>query len=314
MKVRKGFLLTYEKKLRRMIPFFVKVRSEDIVKTDPVDIGAILVPTSMRWEEARVEDNVDVTIYKYTAKWSNKTDPHNETIDPAQFEGDLIYKMYKDGRMEVSGCLKMERISTESSSGLLGYSVHLPFAFPEENPNILATWKYGDYPGLTMVTAVDSVPITNAELSTEYTESYPYHFTIWLAWTGNDADSEELFKNLAMKADPYFNGNETVDDYLEHFTFNINYSGWWRAEKLPNVVPAESYEQDYAGLYVTTGMVALLSAPSTTLGVTVRALAMGTIVRNHGYYTESDGSIWLLCTYQSTNEIGYIQRDLLITQ
>lgn len=298
-----------------MIPFFVKVRSEDIVKTDPIKIDAVLTPTSMRWTEARVEDNVDVTVYKYTANWVGNDDPHHETVDPTIFEGELLYKMYKDGRMEVTGSLRMEPTGTDITANFIKYSIHLPFAFPEEKPQVSAKWKYADFPGLITTTNTDSIPISNAELNMDYTDSYPYHLNVWLAWPNSNSESDAaLFKLAAELSDPRFTEDMTIDNYLNHFTFNINYSGWWRAEKLPTIVPAESYNSDFAGLYTTTGMVAMLSAPSTTLGVTVRALAIDTTVRNHGYYTTVDGINWLLCTYQSTNETGYIREDLLIAQ
>lgn len=310
MKVRKGFLLSYEKKLRRMIPFFVKVRSEDIVKTNPVEIGAVLVPTSQRWIEDRVEDTVDATVYRYTAEWADKSDPHNETIDPTVFSGDLVYTMYKDGRMFIDGVLNMELIEETDSDGCFKYSVHLPYGFVEDHPVLNVTWAYGDVVGLNMVAQVDSVAITNAELSEEYTEKYPYHLIVWSCIKGTDAQIE--LGVFAQRVDPQF--PNTVDQYLEHFPIRVSYRGWWRPVQLPNVVPAEDYLLDLAGLYTTTGLIAMLSAPSQTLGKIVRSLASKTVVQNHGYYTEVDGIKWLLCTYQATGEIGYIREDMLIPQ
>lgn len=315
MKARKGFLLSYDKHLRELIPFFVKVRSEDIVKTDPVDIRSVLVQTSMRWQEERVEDNVDATIYRYTTEWADKDDAHNETVDPEKFKGDLTYKLYKDGRMEVTGWMKMEFIDSDPTTGLLNYTVHLPYAFAESNPALHASWKFANLPFLVTAVNVDSVAITNAELNIESTGTYPYHLNVMAAWPYSETGTEAaLFKNLATKLDPDYTPGMTVDEYLYSPTFNINYSGWWRLEKLPDIAIAKSYDEGLSGLYKTTGLVNLLSAPSMVDGKIVRPLPIGIVVRNHGYYTEIDGTKWLLCTYQSTNETGYIPSDILVAQ
>lgn len=310
MKVRKGFLLSYEKKLRRMIPFFVKVRSEDIVKTNPVDIGAVLVPTSQRWVEDRVEDTVDATIYRYTADWIDKSDPHNETIDPTIFSGDLVYTMYKDGRMFVDGTMLMEMTAPVDADGCTKYSVHLPYGFVENHPVLNASWSYGNVYGLNMVVQVNSIPITNAELNEDYTDQYPYHLVIWSRIQNTNARDE--LETFAQRVDPLFPGD--MDQYLGYFPIHISYRGWWRPVQLPYVIPAEDYLLDLSGLYTTMGLIAMLSAPSQTLGKIVRSLANNTTVRNHGYYTEVDGIRWLLCTYQATGEIGYIREDMLIAQ
>lgn len=313
MKARRGFILCYNEATRTMIPFFVKVRSEDIVSTNPVEIDSVLVPTSSRWEESRVENNVDYTLYEYSADWSDKKDPHNETIDPEVFKGKLLYKLYKDGRMEVTGQLVMERI--ESTSGTMRYSVHLPFAFVESSPIINAQWAYASIPNMIAVSTAESVAISNAELNKENTGEYPFHLNIWMNWldSGSTA-SATAFNALAPTVDPLYKSGMVLDDYFKHFTFSINYSGWWRPEKLPDVVVAESFDEGFAGLYKTTGMVAMLSAPDAAAGITVRSLGVGTTVRNHGYYTAVDGVNWLLCIYQATNESGYIREDLLIPQ
>lgn len=315
MKARRGFLLAYDKDRRTMIPFFLKVRSDDIVPTNPVQIDSVLVPTSMRWEEVRVEEDVDVTVYKYAANWTDRHDVHNETVDPLKFTGELLYKLYKDGRMELYGDLDMEFMDTDTATGLLEYSVHLPYAFPEARPVFDADWKFVDLPDLIVASYVEAVPITNAELNKETgTNPYPYRLKALVGWDHGETGSKaDRFKALALKLDPKYTSGKSISDYLRRFQLKLNYTGWWRPEKLPDVVVAESFDDQLVGLYTTIGMVAMLSCPSTTDGVTIRAIPMHATVRNHGYYTDVDGVRWLLCLYQATSENGYIPLSMLTT-
>ena len=314
MKVRRGFLIAYDAALRKMIPFFVKVRSRDIIPDNPIDITAALTQTSTRWNLDRVEDSVDVTVYKYTANWTSKTDPNAETVGTDVCDGELYYYLYKDGRMEVRGSM---RLSVSNVQAMLNntvseyrYDIYLPFAFPEYNPRINTSWTYGAAAEASIATVVEKTKITNLLLNPGLSNAtlYPSLFKTHMIVATNRTP---LTQDYAFSHDAEF-GSGSADNYMRNrFPITFTYYGWWKPVPEVEIVNAESYDGVISGAYRTTGMVNLLSKPDSVYGEIIRPLQTGSVVRNYGYYTLRDGVRWFLMNYPATNERGYIPESLL---
>lgn len=314
MKVRRGFMLAYDVALRKMIPFFVKVRSRDIVPDNPIDITAALTQTSTRWNLDRVEDSVDVTVYKYTANWTSKTDPNAEAVGTDSCNGEIYYHLYKDGRMEVCGYIRSSVSNVQSmlsnTVSEYRYDIYLPFAFPEDNPRINASWTYGSTAESSIAAVVEKAKITNLVLNPELANDtlYPSLFKTYVvtATTRTPLTQDYVFSHDAER------GSGSTDTYMRNrFPITFTYCGWWKPVPEIEIINPESYDGVISGAYRTTGMVNLLSKPDSVYGEIIRPLQTGSIVRNYGYYTSRDGVRWFLMNYPATNERGYIPESLL---
>lgn len=309
MLCRKGWNIVYDTDSKRMIPFFTYVRSSDIVPTNPVDITTALVHTSTRWNEVRVEDSTGVTIYYYQANWDFPTDPNNEQVGSNSFDGELMYRMYKDGRMEIEGEMRVARADT-NAEGLSEYYVYLPFAFPEDTPKVGVEWIYGSTPDMAMAGTVASAQITNMQLNpTLSTEEYPFLLKYYILPTTTDMPSFDTLRHLVEYGDLK---NLTLDDYMDKLPVKVSYQGWWRDPMTVDIDAATNQDASYVGLYRTTGMVTMISRPDELTGVSIRPLKKGITISCGGFYSVADdGVVWLLVTYTGTGEQGYVKTDML---
>lgn len=106
MKIKQGWLMAKDSITNKMIPFFLKVRSEDIVPTDTIKINTVLSRTSLKWTEELVSDTTDATVYKFTRNFSGSTgelDNHGELSTACVENGVIYYHMFKDGRAHIEG-------------------------------------------------------------------------------------------------------------------------------------------------------------------------------------------------------------------
>lgn len=315
MKVRRGFLLTYDKALRKMIPFFVKVRSRDIIADNPIEISSVLKPTSGLWNLDRVEDTVNATTYKYTAQWTSRENPQSERVGTDFGDCELIYTLYKDGRMDINGTLRVSRSSRQTIDSVdfseHRYDIYLPFAFPESKPEIHVSWKFGLFPECGMSNRVISTEISNLIMNPNLADKtkYPFLLNVYLYMDTEGAGVP--MSSFVAQWDPKFTGSNLNSYHSESFPIAISYSGWWKPIPEVEIENAKEYDGTIAGAYKTKGSVPLLSMPDATDGVIIRPLPGKTLVRNYGYYTTRDGVRWLLVVYPDTNERGYIQESAL---
>lgn len=106
MKIKKGWLMAKDTSTNKMIPFFLKVRSEDIIPTDKISIGKVLKRTSMKWSESLVSNSQDATVYKFTRNFSGNIgdlDNNGEESTGCVENGILYYYLFKDGRAHIHG-------------------------------------------------------------------------------------------------------------------------------------------------------------------------------------------------------------------
>jgi hypothetical protein len=307
MKCETGFVLAYDENLKRMIPFFLKVRSSDIVKNTSVDIYSALTNTSGRWDLTRQENDVDGVVYEFTADWESDTDPNGGLTGSRVCKGSLTYYMYNDGRYEIHGHLRMCPVSTEEVTSNMDhhvYSVYLPFAFTEEHPMIRVGWAYGNSYELAIASQVDDAKITDLILNSGSTDTneYPFLLKINVFDSGAGASALDALRKLA---DPDYN-DLTIHDYIQNaFPVRIDYCGYWRAHAA-DVDDPTSYDEQYSKDYLTACDTNMLTKPSLILGENVEYLPIDTPVRCSGYYTLTGETTWLYVTHAATNMSGYI--------
>lgn len=320
MKVRKGWILTYDDALRKMIPFFINVRSRDITPDNPITIDAALQHTSTRWTQYRVEDSVPVTVYKYTANWENTTDANGETVYSDWCDGNLTYYLYKDGRVELDGIIRLK--ASDISIGDIPeytYTIALPYALPESNGVIETSWAYAPSPYFYISSTVEDMMIENAQINFNHTNTNTYPFKLKTVVSRPDTTTAamKLFQSMLDNCDSEYSDYSNSDysnalAYMaDRFPIKIHYSGWWKDITTIVVDQPEAYDGEIAGTYKTNGMVSLLSKAGSDEGQVVRTLVVNTSLRNYGYYTKVDEVRWMLMVYEGTQETGFIPETLL---
>ena len=90
MKCLKGFLTAKDKETKKEIPFFVKVRSKDIVVTTPIKIESYLYKTSNDYDLVYEYHGHDYSQYVF------KT-----TRDSTNMQR-VMYKLFRDGTMNIN--------------------------------------------------------------------------------------------------------------------------------------------------------------------------------------------------------------------
>ena len=319
MKVRKGWLVALNEDTKKMIPFFVNVRSQDIISTDPIDITAALKQTSTRWKLQRKEDHIDLTYYHYKANWDGTYDVNAETVGSTLMDGYIDYYLYKDGRMEVDGIIRASGTYTsiDTNYGKIISNVYLPFAF-EEIPAIQTDFGLGSCEGITMGASILPSIITNQKLNLNSEDRTKYNFLMRLAAvipvnaTVASAVPLETIRALVETNTTYSEADYTsyVRSYLP---FHIHYNGFWRSQESVNIADAESHDDSLTGTYLTNAPVNML-ASADTKSTKVRSLAAKTSLKCYGYYTETNEGKFLLCQYQPTSQTGYVLIDYLTKQ
>jgi hypothetical protein len=307
MKCETGFMLAYDKDLKRMLPFFMKVRSSDIVKNTNVDIYSALTYTSGRWDLARQENGVDSVMYEFTADWDSDVDPNGGVVGSTKCKGSLSYYMYMDGRYEIHGYVRMNPVESTAISGNTDhhvYSVYLPFAFKEYHPMLRVGWAYGNTYELAIASQVDEAPITDLIINpSEDKTKYPFLLKLNVFDTGAGASALDELRKLA---DPDYNDLSVHDYIMNAFPVTIDYRGYWRSHAL-DVEEPQYYNEGYSGDYITTPEETnLLTKPSLILGEIIETLPKETAVRCNGYYSTTGSTTWLYVVHTATNTTGYL--------
>lgn len=317
MKVRKGWLITLNKYTKKMTPFFVNVRSEDIVITDPIEITAALKQTTTRWKLSRKEDRVDCTFYHYTAAWSDTFDANAEVVGSELMDAELDYYLYKDGRMEIDGYIRANGTYTAIDDNFASISsvIYLPFAF-ENVPKIRVGYEYGGGCNVDAVATVSGATITNQQLNLNGKDANEYNYVLKLTSivpvNGTIASATPLvkIKDLAETEDRYKDADYKtyISSYLP---LHISYKGFWRSAKSVEIMKPKSQDDTLSGTYSTKAPVNMYAGPGTTTE-RVRSLGTKTNVQCSGYYTEINGEKFLYVLYSPTSQHGYIQLSYLI--
>ena len=319
MKVRKGWLVTLNEDTKKMIPFFVKVRSQDIISTDPIDITAALKQTSTRWNLVRKEDRTELTYYRYEANWNDSYDVNAETVGSDFMDSYIDYYLYKDGRLEVDGIIRASGVYTaiDENYASITRAVYLPFAF-EGIPDIRSDFGLGSCTGLSTAVTISPAKITNQKLNLNLSDATEYNFLMKLIGilpANNTLSSAIPLENIRTIMEP--NATYAEADYASYiktyFPFHIHYNGFWRSHESVIIDEAESHDDSLTGTYLTTAPVNMLSGADTK-STKVRSLATKTSVKCFGYYTETEEGKFLLCQYQPTSQMGYILSDYLNKQ
>lgn len=237
MKYRAGFLLCENKATRKMIPYFVKVRSEDIVPTDPVPIGDVLQHTSMRWDLIREVDETDATYYYFKQQYENpEEDTYGEVIPSNYLDATICYKLHKSGMLTVSGTFRTDGVLDSESSidamKALVYekTVHLPYALPIDNPlgyNISAEYACGDIHLMSFGAAVKKTEITcnGINYGLEDTNQYPFVLKVIQA-----RKTEEGYNPLEEFKNSIDTGYEDVDVTTygaNYIPIRFEFKGFW---------------------------------------------------------------------------------------
>lgn len=252
MKVRSGFLLALDEHTKKMIPFFVKVRSKDIVPTDPVKIEEVLQPTSQRWTLQKMLDRVDMTTYVYSTEWSSSDDPNGESYYnmSENVKGELTYSLFKDGRMEVDGVIISSSIEDffTSSTGCATYISYLPmpFAIPNVKNSIYrrfpveTNYAYGNCPDFYPAGIIHGKQITNFVLNPEQSNKTYYNFLLQISKV---VVKPETHSKMTDKFNAYIVRAEGADEFEDlaandmlryvstYAPIKIHYSGYWKSDE-----------------------------------------------------------------------------------
>lgn len=318
MRVRKGWLVSINENTKKMVPFFVKVRSQDIVATDPIDITGVLKQTSTRWNLVRKEDRTDLTYYRFEANWDSKYDANAETVGSDLMDGYIDYYFYKDGRLSVDGNIRAtaEYNAINDTYATIASDVYLPFAF-NEIPELRTNFGLGTCSEVTVGAKVITAQITNQKLNLNSADKTEYNFLMKLVGivpvnsTVASAVPLENLKNFAESDETY--KDAAYDVYIKsYFPFHIEGKGFWKSHDETISVP-KSFDESLIGTYEvsdTTNM--LIDADPTSSAVC--ELAEHTKVVSYGKYTETKNGKFLACEYTPTQQVGYIHVDYLVKQ
>lgn len=122
MKCFKGFVTTKDPETKKEVPFFVKVRSKDIVVTTPIMINDYLYKTSNDYTLESEYHGHDYS--QYVFKNLNDSTIGGETR--------VVYKLFRDGTLRIDGRSRVSKFTklTDDATGCEEYFI---FAIADEN-------------------------------------------------------------------------------------------------------------------------------------------------------------------------------------
>lgn len=228
MKVKTGWLIAYDELLKKMVPFFVKVRSQDIVPTDAVEISKFLQPVSTRWDVEEIENRVDYTAYHLSADWNSATDPNGEECGSSYTVGKITYYLYKSGRLHIEGNVRVRgEIAEDSKIGYTKYHkrVYLPYALPEDN-NLHFFFSCGQVANSSLSGWIDFAAVTNQKLNPHHNDASQYLCMLEIMQQTEADDTTGM--ELLMDCDAFKSSLKNVDDYIRSYVqIGFTYDGWY---------------------------------------------------------------------------------------
>lgn len=225
MKALSGWLIAYNPDTEKMMPFFMKVRSQDIVSTNPVKIATVLKQISMRWKLTRYEDNCDFTFYEYSGVWVNDSDPNAEVVGNTYSDSVIRYTLYKNGYMTIDGVLRVGGELQETGTQKYMKTLYLPFALPS-NTLIELGIANAYTPDVTLVAAVQEDIISNQMLNLDNKDTTKYRCKLKISQVSTDAESSSI--SVLRTMDPN-GGADSYTDYMKnHIPITFKMSAYWK--------------------------------------------------------------------------------------
>lgn len=198
MKCFRGFLLEKDKETRKEAPFFLKVRNEDIVISQKMDINKILAKCSNTWELISANSYYDRSIYMFHLSKKGIEDDPYWTVPVSDLTSDehfptVTYTIYHiDGEpsmidVDFNWFRKFsDAHAVKNTSSAVQYPttvIRLPYALPSTHPNRAGdriTWN--EQCGLTPYTIM-----TSQGLGDELVPIY----SIYLGYVDSDSNVED---------------------------------------------------------------------------------------------------------------------------
>lgn len=109
MKCKRGFITYRDEKTKKEHPFFLKVRSKDIVVTTPIKINEHLVKTSELFTLVNEYHGHDYSSYKFMTNTTRTSSTFVESSGERLYSnflfGGMTYKLFRDGTVDIYGSL-----------------------------------------------------------------------------------------------------------------------------------------------------------------------------------------------------------------
>lgn len=245
----KGYLVAEDEKTHHMMPFFVKVRTEDIVSTNAVNINKVLTKTSERWDVVDVYDDTEKTIYQFRQSFSGTpVDPNAEVLYSTFLHADVTYVLHKYGKLEIYGVVRcngnanpdfgLERLAVDKN-------ILLPYAFelgpvPDGRSKVLnANCNFGTIAQCSFTASINGTRIHNLHLNPELKDENEYLAMLRLEQITPNPKSE--FKDLDFVRQTHEPGAyQTVkySDYLVNYLpIYFSYQGFWNVKSEEEETP-----------------------------------------------------------------------------
>lgn len=173
---------------KKISPFFVKVRNEDIMVTKKIDIDQCLHATSGLWYLDFEKQMTDMAIYQYSFKNITRDvgDPieHGEKLPAKNPDFKVIYKLYKSGYYEVECNFDFE-MPEEGANNQSVFVISLPYALTGVSSISPYLIPVNNYAKSTLCFEVElgMDKIENNVLSVnDDTNLYPYKICLYSVW------------------------------------------------------------------------------------------------------------------------------------
>ena len=237
MKCFRGWLLGRNIHTKKMVPFFVRVRSEDIYPTDAINPDEVLQPTSTRWTVSKAYNQSHHTIYYYTQSFDFALiDPFGEEIPSSYLDAVVRYDFDKDGILTVDGHI---RVSGEKLTGLSKLpdttnevykkQIYLPYALPTHiSPGywVNADCEYGHINNMSFVAKLGRRMITNTKINPNHTDTKEYPFAIEIYQSREIVNGHSPIWEYKELVD---SNSEDIGIYTERsIPIHFHYDGFWK--------------------------------------------------------------------------------------
>lgn len=228
MKVENGWLIKYNPFTKKMIPFFIRVRSRDIVSVDPVIPEDVLKRVSTRWQLVQYKDCCDFTFYEYLGSWVNNSDPNAEVVGNSYSQSTIRYKMYKNGFFEVDGTIIIDGKLNSAANNQYDYTktFYLPFAIPKRE-NIVVTTEGGQIEGVSISASLTQDKVTNQQLNPDVADTTKHWCLVTLRQITPSATNTmmDILRNSAKDGA----GDNYQNFVAAHLPVHFKITSYWKS-------------------------------------------------------------------------------------
>lgn len=221
MRISKGWLLHKDEETKREVPFFLKVRNEDIVNTKSIEIDQILTKTSELWRLDNSATGTDVSIYSFLTIDDIKNfsagqmTGFKEKMPIRGFNGEATYILYGTGYYEVFLSFTIETPSTPGMQDVFNipipYEIKSPIAI---TPNTIVM----DPSNLAFTFRLGKDKIENTMLNQKNTGSYVYKV----------CGKSFSFTFPSCSVGSTSSAGNTPTSYVEKYPINLSIKGIWK--------------------------------------------------------------------------------------